>query len=91
MFLFLDVIRPVKFKTTVIDWVKDESVLTDLSVSRPRSRVWWGIPVPDDPEHTIYVWLDALSCYLTSAGYPQALKLWPPDLQIIGKDILKYV
>lgn len=70
--------------------------LDDLSVSRPRSRLSWGITVPNDPEHTIYVWIDALTVYLSATGYPWkaqgALKeAWPPNLQIIGKDILRYV
>lgn len=46
--------------------------LEDLSISRPRSRLSWGIEVPDDPEQTIYVWFDALINYLTVAGYPFA-------------------
>lgn len=66
----------------------------DLSVSRPSSRVHWGIPVPDDPSQTMYVWLDALGNYLTAAKYladeQQSFRnVWPPDLQVIGKDILK--
>ena len=77
------------------------SVAAELSVSRPASRVGWGIAVPDDPAHTVYVWLDALSNYLTAAGCGvesagcepdavPALPLWPPDHQILGKDILKF-
>lgn len=66
----------------------------DLSVSRPSSRVPWGIPVPDDPSQTMYVWLDALGNYLTAARYLEDEQhhfrnIWPPDLQVIGKDILK--
>ncbi|KAG8888063.1 methionyl-tRNA synthetase, partial [Tulasnella sp. 403] len=72
--------------------------LEDLSVSRPRSRLSWGIPVPNDPEHTIYVWIDALTNYLTVIGYPwtsspgsTALKdAWPADVQVIGKDIVRF-
>lgn len=44
--------------------------LKDISISRPSDRVSWGIPVPDDDSQTVYVWLDALVNYLTSAGYP---------------------
>lgn len=67
----------------------------DLSISRPSTRVHWGIKVPDDPSQTMYVWLDALGNYLTAAKYLEEEqgrfgKIWPPDLQIIGKDILKY-
>jgi methionyl-tRNA synthetase len=70
--------------------------LEDLSISRPRSRLSWGIPVPSDPEHTVYVWFDALTVYLAGVGYPWLQRekslagLWPPDLQIIGKDILRW-
>lgn len=65
--------------------------LEDISVSRPRSRLTWGIPVPGDEEHTIYVWIDALINYLTVTGYPSTSNVWPPDLQIIGKDISRQV
>lgn len=69
-----------------------QSALPDLSVSRPTSRLEWGIPVPDDAGHTIYVWLDALTCYLSAIGYPhQGQVIWPADLHVIGKDILKRV
>lgn len=50
----------------------DASVLPDLSVSRPRARLSWGVPVPGDDTQTVYVWLDALSAYLTGVGYPWA-------------------
>ena len=62
----------------------------DLSISRPRNRLHWGIPVPEDPKQTIYVWLDALINYLTGAGYPDTMMNWPPDCHVIGKDILKF-
>jgi methionyl-tRNA synthetase len=48
-----------------------EKPLDDISISRPRSRLEWGIPVPNDPEQTIYVWFDALVNYLTVTGYPE--------------------
>jgi methionyl-tRNA synthetase len=69
--------------------------LQDLSVSRPVERLTWGITVPDDESHTIYVWLDALINYITKAGYPWApgneSKLgWPADVQVIGKDIIRF-
>ena len=70
--------------------------LEDLSVSRPSSRLTWGVPVPGDPEHTIYVWIDALTVYLSAVGYPwdvpaeSVRNAWPPNVQIIGKDILRY-
>ncbi|KAG9515959.1 hypothetical protein KCV07_g7099, partial [Aureobasidium melanogenum] len=69
--------------------------LEDLSISRPSSRLTWGIRVPTDPTQTIYVWLDALINYATAAGYPWAPGSehtggWPADVHIIGKDILRF-
>lgn len=64
--------------------------LRDISVS--RSTVKWGIPVPFDPEQTVYVWFDALINYATVAGYGTAAfaDTWPPDLHLIGKDITRF-
>ncbi|EGG17882.1 methionyl-tRNA synthetase [Cavenderia fasciculata] len=68
--------------------------LRDLSVSRPSSRVEWGIRVPGDDSQTIYVWLDALTNYLTVAGYPNQtdpLSVWNYNVEhLIGKDIIKF-
>ncbi|KNC54202.1 methionyl-tRNA synthetase [Thecamonas trahens ATCC 50062] len=68
--------------------------LPDLAISRPAQRVKWGIEVPGDPSQLIYVWLDALTNYLTLARRPQAdtgrQRAWPPAVQVIGKDILKF-
>ena len=69
--------------------------LKDLSVSRPSSRLSWGIRVPGDESQTIYVWLDALFNYLTMTGYPLVNKndlgmVWPPSCQVIGKDIIRF-
>ncbi|THD19654.1 Methionine tRNA synthetase [Fasciola hepatica] len=66
----------------------------DISLSRPRSRLDWGIPVPKDPQQVTYVWLDALINYLTVAGFPwpkvkPSSRMWPPDFQFVGKDILR--
>lgn len=77
----------------LLDWIGKET-LPDVSVSRPSSRVHWGIKVPDDDSQTIYVWLDALVNYITVAGYPRIedekfRRTWPADVQVIGKDILK--
>lgn len=72
-----------------------ESGLDDLSVSRPVERLRWGIPVPNDPSQTIYVWLDALINYLTSTNYPYELPGqegtggWPADIHVLGKDIIR--
>ncbi|VDK41536.1 unnamed protein product [Taenia asiatica] len=70
-------------------------LLEDPSISRPKSRVSWGIPVPDRPDQTIYVWFDALMNYLTagkvSLNQPENKDaMWPPDCQFIGKDILRF-
>ncbi|MBI5136596.1 MAG: methionine--tRNA ligase [Nitrospirae bacterium] len=64
--------------------------LRDLSISRTGVR--WGIPLPDDPAHTVYVWLDALTNYLTATGYPAPgfERRWPAQVHIIGKDILRF-
>lgn len=66
----------------------------DISVSRSKEAVSWGIPVPGDDSQIIYVWIDALSNYITGAGYKsneeQFERLWPADVHMIGKDILKF-
>lgn len=71
-----------------------EAGLSDLSVSRPSARLQWGIRVPGDETQTIYVWLDALINYITATGYPTGEgdkhKLWPPNVQVIGKDIIRF-
>ncbi len=68
--------------------------LQDISVSRPVSSVSWGIPVPNDPDQRIYVWIDALSNYITGTGYlnhpEQFATHWPAACHMIGKDILKF-
>ena len=66
--------------------------LEDLCVSRTSFK--WGIPVTFDPDHVIYVWIDALSNYITSLGYPDSLekfnKYWPADLHLVGKEIVRF-
>lgn len=62
-------IKPKVFENILLD-ILHSGPLPDISVSRPVSRVHWGITVPDDESQTIYVWLDALVNYLTCAGYP---------------------
>lgn len=89
-----DFVRPEARRNEVISFVK--SGLQDLSVSRLKSSVSWAIPVPDDPAHTIYIWLDALSNYITALGWGSAEgvrekgfdKFWP-GVHLIGKDILR--
>lgn len=70
--------------------------IEDISVSRVKTNVSWGIPVEDDDNQVIYVWIDALSNYITALGYDtenkseKFEKYWPADVQVIGKDILKF-
>lgn len=90
-------IYPTNQRKEIMDILEssDPKSVPDLSISRPSWRLKWGIPVPGDPSQTIYVWLDALSSYLTGVGYPwldaadMTTNGWPVNLQIIGKDILK--
>lgn len=85
-----DFIRPISRRNEVISFVK--SGLKDLSVSRTTFN--WGIKVPNNEKHVIYVWLDALANYISSLGYPDAQsnygKFWPADLHVVGKDILRF-
>lgn len=87
-------ITPAFRMQEVVDWVTNK--LEDLSISRPTSRLEWGVRVPDDESHTIYVWVDALVNYLTKAGFPnwapgmETKGGWPADLHVIGKDILRF-
>lgn len=65
----------------------------DVSISRPISQLSWGVPVPDDSSQVMYVWLDALSNYITVLGFPDTLDFkewWPADAQFVGKDILRF-
>lgn len=65
--------------------------LRDLSVSRLRERLDWGVDVPTDPKHVMYVWIDALTNYLTGCGYPGEMgDRWPADVHVIGKDIIRF-
>ncbi|XP_068596774.1 methionine--tRNA ligase, mitochondrial [Brachionichthys hirsutus] len=82
-------IQPERFHQAVLQWLQED--LPDLSISRQRSRLQWGIPVPGDAEQTIYVWLDALVNYLTVAGYPDKHdRWWSVARHVVGKDILKF-
>ena len=86
-----DFISPVSRKNEVISFVK--SGLKDLSVSRKTFA--WGIPVPSNKHHIIYVWLDALTNYLSALNYPDTndklfKKFWPASIHLIGKDILRF-
>ncbi|MCI1143387.1 methionine--tRNA ligase [Sphingomonas sp. WKB10] len=85
-----DFIRPEARRNEVMRFV--EGGLSDLSVS--RTSFDWGVPVPDSPGHVMYVWVDALTNYLTGAGYPNdaetMARFWPADLHLIGKDITRF-
>ena len=86
-----DFISPKSRKNEVISFVK--SGLKDLSVSRKSFS--WGIKVPHDDKHVIYVWLDALTNYMSALNYPQVddelfKKFWPASIHLIGKDILRF-
>ena len=84
-----DFIRPESRRNEVMRFV--EGGLSDLSVS--RTSFDWGVPVPGSPGHVMYVWVDALTNYLTGAGYPDAPQgdaWWPADLHLIGKDIVRF-
>ena len=66
----------------------------DISISRPRKNLSWGVPVPSEPDQVMYVWIDALSNYLSVIGYPDRhdewVEFWPANVQVIGKDILRF-
>ena len=83
-------ITPEKYKNEIVAFVKRG--LADLSIS--RTTFSWGVPVPGDPKHVMYVWVDALTNYLTGAGYPDAdadrVRYWPADAHVIGKDITRF-
>jgi methionyl-tRNA synthetase len=85
-----DFILPAERRNEVISFVKGG--LTDLSIS--RTTLDWGIPVPDAPDHVMYVWVDALNNYTTGVGFPDETNVnwhrWPADLHVIGKDIVRF-
>jgi len=83
-------IRPETRRNEILRFV--EAGLKDLSVS--RTSFDWGVPVPGSPDHVMYVWVDALTTYMTGAGFPNDLGLyeryWPADVHLIGKDITRF-
>ncbi|GLK84126.1 methionine--tRNA ligase [Ancylobacter defluvii] len=86
-----DFIRPESRRNEVLSFVKGG--LQDLSIS--RTTFSWGVPVPDDPTHVMYVWVDALTNYITGVGFPDDAsqtfeRFWPADLHVIGKDIIRF-
>ena len=83
------------------DWVYPEfrhnetrkfiaSGLRDISISRSKDKLTWGIPVPGDDNHVMYVWIDALTNYLSGTGWPEKNTCWPADCQVLGKDIIRF-
>ena len=85
-----DFVTPENYKNEIVSFVKRG--LNDLSVS--RTTFDWGIPVPGDPKHVMYVWVDALTNYLSATGFPEAdaprAKYWPATAHVIGKDITRF-
>jgi methionyl-tRNA synthetase len=85
-----DFVTPEKYKNELVAFIKRG--LSDLSIS--RTTFAWGVLVPNDPKHVMYVWVDALTNYITATGYPDAnaprAKFWPADAHVIGKDITRF-
>ena len=85
-----DFIVPEKYRNEIVAFV--ERGLTDLSIS--RSTFNWGVPVPGDDRHVMYVWVDALTNYITATGFPDKdaprAEYWPADVHVIGKDITRF-
>ncbi|PZO01642.1 MAG: methionine--tRNA ligase [Hyphomicrobiales bacterium] len=85
-----DFVSPPTRRNEIVSFVN--SGLEDLSIS--RTTFDWGLPVPGDPKHVMYVWVDALNNYLTGTGFPDPdnprAHYWPADVHIIGKDILRF-
>lgn len=91
-----DFIVPTSWRAEIMGLIKQG--LRDFSVSRKVSQTpegeTWGIPVPGDPEHVLYVWFDALTNYVTGVGFPDNMskfeRYWPADVHVIGKDITRF-
>ncbi len=87
-------------KTSIVPEFRGREILElikngaqDVSISRPREKLTWGVEVPNDPSQVMYVWVDALSNYITALGYPNEnwqKDFWPADVEIVGKDILRF-
>ena len=85
-----DLIRPERYRNEILGFLRDP--LQDLSISRPRRRLEWGIPLPFDDKYVTYVWFDALINYASALGWPDGERFhtfWPVVQHLIGKDILK--
>ncbi len=90
-----ELVQPSSRRNEVISFIKRG--LQDLSISRERKSVAWGVPVPEDDDHVMYVWVDALSNYITALGYgsdhdqsPGFEKFWGNVMHLVGKDILRF-
>lgn len=84
-------VLPKPKRNEVLNVIKDG--LDDISISRPKDKISWGIPVPGDTSQVMYVWFEALMNYLTVLGYPEHedfKKFWPANVQVIGKDIIRF-
>src|ERR1700722_8032772 len=84
-----DFVTPDKYRNEIVAFVKRG--LSDLSIS--RTTFDWGVPVPGDPSHVMYVWVDALTNYITATGFPDdgpRAGFWPADAHVIGKDITRF-
>jgi methionyl-tRNA synthetase len=85
-----DFVTPETYRNEIVRFV--ERGLSDLSISRTTFN--WGIPVPDDPKHVMYVWVDALTNYITATGFPDVAadraRYWPASAHVIGKDITRF-
>jgi methionyl-tRNA synthetase len=82
-------VTPEAYRNEIVAFVKRG--LSDLSIS--RATFDWGVPVPGDPKHVMYVWVDALTNYITATGFPDdgpRAKFWPADVHVIGKDITRF-
>ncbi len=86
-------VLPANRKKEMLNIIGEEGLL-DVSFSRPKEALPWGVDVPDDDEQVMYVWCDALSNYITALGYEEGSeiyqKFWPADVHLIGKDILRF-
>lgn len=84
-------IVPASRKNEILSVIKDG--LHDISISRPKDKITWGVPVPGDDTQVMYVWFEALMNYITVLGYPEHQDFktfWPADVQIVGKDISRF-
>jgi methionyl-tRNA synthetase len=83
-------IVPARRKAEILNLLADAE---DVSFSRPAAQLSWGIPVPNDPSQTMYVWADALTNYISALGYgtdEKGMAFWPADVHLVGKDIVRF-